>query len=209
MTQLNSLMRNYGTIQNSMELLMRPIALSDREGAGTLAVIESRIRFDNVRFHYTPAQDGDRRCLPYGRTRPEGWPGGSVGCREVHAGQPPFALLRPGERAHHYRWPGYRRSHPEFTSGADQRRHSGYVVDCTGRSATTSCSDGPAPMRRPSLPQRKRPRPGRLSADLKDQHGRSGLDAHVGERGVKLSRRPAPAYRHRAGHAEGRADSGA
>ena len=54
MTQLNSLMRNYGTIQNSMKLLTRPIVLKDREGAGILRVTESRIRFDRVMLKDAP-----------------------------------------------------------------------------------------------------------------------------------------------------------
>ena len=53
MTQLNSLMRNYGTIQNSAELLAQPIVLKDWDDAGTLKITESRICFEDVRFHYT------------------------------------------------------------------------------------------------------------------------------------------------------------
>ena len=42
-------------------------------------------------------------------------------------------------------------------------------------------------------------------AGLTDPKGRKGYDAHVGERGVKLSGRPAPARGHRPRDAEGRA----
>jgi ATP-binding cassette subfamily B multidrug efflux pump len=52
MTQLNSIMRNLGSIQNSAELISRPIALRDREGAGELIAGEPEIRFENIRFHY-------------------------------------------------------------------------------------------------------------------------------------------------------------
>ncbi|MDX3926892.1 MAG: ABC transporter ATP-binding protein [Shinella sp.] len=52
MTQLNSIMRNIGTIQNSAELISQPIGLVDRPGAGVLTVTKPEIRFENIRFHY-------------------------------------------------------------------------------------------------------------------------------------------------------------
>jgi len=52
MNQLNGLMRNYGTAQNSAELIARPLGLVDVVGAKPLAVKEGRIRFEAVRFHY-------------------------------------------------------------------------------------------------------------------------------------------------------------
>ena len=44
--------------------------------------------------------------------------------------------------------------------------------------------------------------------DLVDHNGRSGYDAHLGERGVKTQRRPAPAHRPGARNIEGCTDSG-
>ncbi|MCM2477463.1 ABC transporter ATP-binding protein [Rhizobium sp. CG5] len=52
MTQLNSIMRNIGTIQNSAELISKPIGLTDAEDAAPLAVREPEIRFEDVSFHY-------------------------------------------------------------------------------------------------------------------------------------------------------------
>jgi ATP-binding cassette subfamily B multidrug efflux pump len=52
MTQLNSLMRNFGTVQNSAELIARPIELVDPANASELVVSEPSIRFENVTFHY-------------------------------------------------------------------------------------------------------------------------------------------------------------
>lgn len=52
MTQLNGIMRNIGTIQNSAELISKPIGLTDRQQAATLAIREPEIRFENVSFHY-------------------------------------------------------------------------------------------------------------------------------------------------------------
>ena len=52
MNQLNGLMRNFGTAQNSAELVGRPLGLVDVPGAATLVVTKAEIRFDHVSFHY-------------------------------------------------------------------------------------------------------------------------------------------------------------
>ncbi len=52
MNQLNNLMRNYGTAQNSAELIARPLGLVDAPDAKPLAVTRAAIHFDHVRFHY-------------------------------------------------------------------------------------------------------------------------------------------------------------
>lgn len=52
MNQLNGLMRNFGTAQNSAELIGRPLGLVDAPDATPLVVTEARIRFDHVGFHY-------------------------------------------------------------------------------------------------------------------------------------------------------------
>ena len=55
MNQLNGLMRNWGTAQNSAELISRPIGLVDAPGAKPLAVPLGGIRFDKVSFRYENA----------------------------------------------------------------------------------------------------------------------------------------------------------
>ena len=52
MNQLNGLMRNYGTAQNSAELIGRPLGLVDVPDAKPLAVTAGNIHFDNISFHY-------------------------------------------------------------------------------------------------------------------------------------------------------------
>jgi ATP-binding cassette subfamily B multidrug efflux pump len=49
MTQLNSLMRNLGTVQNSADMVARPVGLPDRQEAGELEVEKAAIRFDRMR----------------------------------------------------------------------------------------------------------------------------------------------------------------
>ncbi|MHA6691011.1 ABC transporter ATP-binding protein [Devosia sp. A449] len=52
MNQLNGLMRNYGTAQNSAELIARPLGLVDAPNAVPLHVTAGRIHFEAVGFHY-------------------------------------------------------------------------------------------------------------------------------------------------------------
>src|SRR6185437_13953215 len=52
MNQLNGLMRNFGTAQNSAELVGKPLLLVDAPGAKPLVVSAGAIRFDHVTFHY-------------------------------------------------------------------------------------------------------------------------------------------------------------
>ncbi|MEW7006390.1 ABC transporter ATP-binding protein [Lentilitoribacter sp. EG35] len=52
MTQLNALMRNYGTIQNSAELISRPIGLADKDDASELSITDAHINFEDVCFNY-------------------------------------------------------------------------------------------------------------------------------------------------------------
>ena len=56
MNQLNNLMRNYGTAQNSADLIARPLGLVDVPDAKPLVVTEGgRIQFQNIDFRYGEA----------------------------------------------------------------------------------------------------------------------------------------------------------
>jgi ATP-binding cassette, subfamily B, multidrug efflux pump len=52
MTQLNALMRNYGTVQNAMDMIAAPIALEDRAHAKDAQPLKHAIALEHVRFHY-------------------------------------------------------------------------------------------------------------------------------------------------------------
>ena len=52
MNQLNGMMRNFGTAQNSAEIVARPLGLVDAPDAKPLVVSNAAIRFDNVSFKY-------------------------------------------------------------------------------------------------------------------------------------------------------------
>ena len=186
MTQLNSLMRNYGTIQNSMELLMRPIALSDRDGAGTLAVTESRIRFDHVQFQYTPLKTViDDVSL----TVEPGQKVGLVGPSGAGKSTLVNLLLR------FYDLEGGRITiDDQDIAGVTQsslREQISVVTQDTSlmhRSIRDNILLGrPGADEAAVIAAAQKAEAWPFICELRDQHGRSGLDAHVGERGVKLS----------------------
>ena len=53
--QLNGLFRNMGTIQDSADTLVRPVAVRDRPDAADLVISRGRIAFEGVKFHYGKA----------------------------------------------------------------------------------------------------------------------------------------------------------
>ncbi|MGL4405607.1 MAG: ABC transporter ATP-binding protein, partial [Notoacmeibacter sp.] len=52
MTQLNGLMRNFGTMQNTMDLVAKPFTIVDRSDAKTAGSLRGQIHLQNVGFHY-------------------------------------------------------------------------------------------------------------------------------------------------------------
>jgi ABC-type multidrug transport system, ATPase and permease components len=52
MNQLNALMRNFGVAQNAAELISQPLRLVDAPDAVPLKVNKGEVRFENVSFHY-------------------------------------------------------------------------------------------------------------------------------------------------------------
>ncbi len=186
MTQLNALMRNIGTVQNSAEMIARPIGLGDRPDAQPLLVRKARVRFENLSFGYS----ADRQVISGLNLALE--PGMKIGLvGRSGAGKSTLVnlLLR------FYDLEGGR----ILIDGQDiaavtqdsLRQQIGMVTQDTAllhRSIRENIVFG-------------RPDAGdeavRLAAEqaeawdfigrLTDQKGRKGLDAHVGERGVKLS----------------------
>jgi ATP-binding cassette, subfamily B, multidrug efflux pump len=50
--QLNGLFRHFGSLQDSMETIVKPILLMDKPEAPHLNVSKGGVRFENIRFHY-------------------------------------------------------------------------------------------------------------------------------------------------------------
>ena len=186
MAQLNGLMRNFGTIQNSMDLIARPIGLTDRPGAGDLAVGRGAIRFEAIRFHY--GRGGgviDELTLDVA-------PGEKVGIvGRSGAGKSTLVnlLLR------FYDLEGGRIL-VDGTDIATVRQESlraqiGMVTQDTSllhRSIRENLRFGrPEADDAQLIEAARKAEAWSFIETVRDQKGRIGLDAHVGERGVKLS----------------------
>jgi ATP-binding cassette, subfamily B, multidrug efflux pump len=186
MWSLSSLFQNLGVIREGMETIAQPIALQDAPDARELAVTEGEMVFDRVSHHY-------------GR--------GSGGLREISL------VIRPGEKVGLVGRSGAGKSTLVnlllrfFDTEGGAIRIDGQDV----RSVTQDSLRGQIGMvtQDPSLLHRSvranilYGRPGATEAEmveaaehaeahafilgLADMNGRTGYDAHVGERGVKLS----------------------
>ncbi|TDH34383.1 ABC transporter ATP-binding protein [Pseudohoeflea suaedae] len=186
MTQLNGIMRNIGTIQNSAELISQPIGLTNAPDARPLEVEEAGIVFDQVSFGY------DRELPVLDKLSLKVKPGEKVGLvgrsgagkstlvnlllrfYDVDTGK----ILIDGQDIAH------------VTQGS-LRRHIGMVTQDTAllhRSIRDNIAFGrPDADDADILTAARRAEAATFISGLVDQKGRRGLDAHVGERGVKLS----------------------
>jgi len=186
MSQLNGIMRNVGTIQNSAELVSRNIDLVDAPEAGDLVVREAGIVFENVGFAYHQGMvviDGFSLNIA---------PGEKVGL-VGRSGAGKSTLVNLLLRFHD------RDSGRIVIDGQDiaevkqdsLRRQVGMVTQDTAllhRSIRDNIAIGkPEASDAEILRAAQRAEAATFIAELRDQKGRSGLDAQVGERGVKLS----------------------
>ena len=186
MTQLNSLLRNFGTIQNSMETVARPLVVADAPYASELKVTQGAIRFDHVTFHY-----GKDSGLFDDLTL------------EVRAGEKVGLVGRSGAgkstlvnlMLRFYDVAGGRiliDGQDISQVGQDSLRASiGMVTQDTSllhRSVRENILYGRPEAGEAQLAEAAhRARADEFIATLADPKGRTGYDAHVGERGVKLS----------------------
>ena len=183
---ITALFENIGTVQNGMETIALPTSVVDRPQAETLAVTKGRIGFDGIRFHY--GKDGgviENLTLEIA-------PGEKVGLvGRSGAGKSTLVnlLLR------FYDLEGGRIT-IDGQDIADVSQNSlraaiGMVTQDTSllhRSIRDNIIYG-----RPDTSDEEMLAAARKAAahdfilDLSDRKGRTGYDAHVGERGVKLS----------------------
>ncbi|QRM56292.1 ABC transporter ATP-binding protein [Sinorhizobium sp. BG8] len=186
MTQLNGIMRNIGTIQNSAELISQPIGLVDCADAKALVIARPEIRFENVRFHYG-RESGVMENLSL-VIRP-GEKVGIVGRSGAGKSTLVNLLLR------FYDLEGGRilvDGHDISKVTQESLRASiGMVSQDTSllhRSIRDNILFGKADAGEAEMIEAARKAEALDFIErLEDQRGRKGFDAHVGERGVKLS----------------------
>ncbi|MFK0384322.1 ABC transporter ATP-binding protein [Agrobacterium sp. NPDC090273] len=186
MTQFNGIMRNFGTVQNAAELISQPIDLVDVPDATVLAVRKPAIRFDNVSFHY--GRSGgviDNLNLDIAAGEKVGIVGRSGAGKstlvnlllrfyDVESGR----IMIDGQDI-------------SKVTQESLRAHIGMVTQDTSllhRSIRDNIMFGRQDATEAQLLEAvRRAKADDFIARLEDQRGRKGLDAHVGERGVKLS----------------------
>ncbi|MEM8841826.1 MAG: ABC transporter ATP-binding protein, partial [Pseudomonadota bacterium] len=186
MWTLSTLFQNIGTVQEGIETVSQPLRLKDRPGAGELELTKGEVRFEHITHRYGRRAGGvaDINLTIHGGERV-----GLVG--SSGAGKSTFVnlVLRffdPDK--------GRVLIDGQELAGMTQdsvRHHISMVTQETAllhRSIRDNIRYGKPEASDEDVWQAAR----LVSADgfipdLVDQHGRSGMDAHVGERGVRLS----------------------
>ncbi len=184
--QLNGLFRHFGSLQDSMETVVRPIRLSDKPGARELTVSRGQVRFENIRFHYGK-KDGvidhlDLTIKPGERVGLVGPSGAgkttlaSLLLRffDVEAGR----ILIDGQDVKDVTQDSLRRSIGMVTQDPSLLHRSIRENILYGRTSASEAELLEAVRKAHAL---------EFIQKLEDQRGRKGFDAFAGERGVKLS----------------------
>jgi ATP-binding cassette, subfamily B, multidrug efflux pump len=186
MTQLNSLLRNFGTIQNSMETVARPQLVPDAPGAKPLIVSKGEIRFEAVKFHY---DKGEGLFEQLNLVIKPGEKIGLVGRSGAGKSTLVNLLLRFYDIES-----GTITIDGQNIAGVTQdslRGHIGMVSQDTAllhRSVRDNILYGrPHATDEDMHEAARRSEADRFIQMLNDPKGRTGYEAHVGERGVKLS----------------------
>ena len=186
MWEMSSLFEHIGTVQDGINTLSRPIAITDAQGATPLQVSRGEIRFDNVSFAY----GGERQVVEHLHLTIR--PGEKIGLvGRSGAGKSTIVnlLLR------FYDVEGGRilidgQDIREVTQDS-LRAQVGMVTQDTSllhRSVRDNLLYGrPDASEAQMVAAAKKAEAHEFIQELTDPHGRRGYDAHVGERGVKLS----------------------
>ncbi|MCD7059522.1 ABC transporter ATP-binding protein [Pelagibacterium xiamenense] len=186
MGQLNGMMRHFGIVQNAMETIARPLELVDARDAKPLEVENAAVDFENVRFHY-----GRDKGVIEGLNISIA-PGEKIGLvGQSGAGKSTLVnlLLRFYDLE----------SGRILIDGQDisevtqesLRANIGVVSQDTAllhRSVRANIMFGKTGASEAEMiAAAKRAEAHDFIMELEDHRGRTGYDAHVGERGVKLS----------------------
>jgi ATP-binding cassette, subfamily B, multidrug efflux pump len=184
--QLNGLFRNMGTLQDSMDMIVRPIEVQDRNNAGRLQVSRPGISFRSVRFHYGKKNGViDNLSLSISPGERVGIVGPSGAGKttllnlllrfyDVESGQ----ILIDGHDISTISQRSLRQSVGMVTQDTSLLHRSIRENILYGRPEASEDDMRKAAERAHAL---------QFIESLEDRQGRQGFDARVGERGVKLS----------------------
>ena len=186
MWEISSLFENIGTVQDGINTLTKPQLIEDNPNATTLKVTQSRVQFDNVSFAYSP----DKPILSHLNL-------------DIQAGEKIGLVGRSGAGKStlinlllHFYEPQQGRI---LIDGQDisqvtqdsLRAQIGMVTQDTSllhRSVRENILYGkPDASEAELIAAAQQAEADEFIAQLTDPSGRTGFDAHVGERGVKLS----------------------
>ena len=189
---ITSLFENIGAVQNGIETISQPIDIVDVEDAKTLEVSEGRLKFNAVGFHYEEKKSELTPNIVIDDCSFEVAPGEKIGF-VGRSGAGKSTLVNLLMRFHDVQ------SGAICIDGQDIRevtqnslRQSIAVVTQDTSLLHRSIRDNIRYGRREATDDDVIRAANRAEAmsfipDLSDPFGRTGLDAHVGERGVKLS----------------------
>lgn len=186
MFQVTSLFENIGTVQNGIETIARAHSVSDAPDAQPLTVTAGEVQFDRVRFNYG---EGKAALNGIDLTIAPGEKIGLVGPSGAGKSTLVNVFLRLYDLSEgRIRIDGQDIAHVTQDS---LRAHIGMVTQDTSllhRSIRANIAYGrPGASDAEIIEAARRAHAWDFIPDLRDNKGRSGLDAHVGERGVKLS----------------------
>lgn len=186
MWETASLFENIGTVQDGISTIALPHQVRDQQNAGTLAVPKGEIRFEHVAFHYGQPgglfEDLDLTIRPGEKV-------GLVG----RSGAGKSTLVSLLLRFHDVEQGRILIDGQDIASVTQEslRANIGMVTQDTSllhRSVRDNIRYGkPDATEEQVIEAARRAHAWEFIPALADSKGRTGLDAHVGERGVKLS----------------------
>jgi ATP-binding cassette subfamily B multidrug efflux pump len=186
MWETAGLFENIGTVFDGKEMLSQAYAVTDAPNAGTLAVTDGRVRFEDITFHYGK-EDGVIEKLDL--DIPPGQKVGIVG----RSGAGKTTLVNLLLRLHDLEGGQILIDGQDISTVTQDslRSQIGVVTQDTAlmhRSVGDNIAYGrPNATEDDIMAAARGARADAFIDDLNDQQGRIGLEAHVGERGVKLS----------------------
>ncbi|MFK3944813.1 ABC transporter ATP-binding protein [Pseudomonas fulva] len=183
---VNGIFENIGMVQDGLQTIAQTVTVTDRPAAPALKVTQGAVRFENVRFHYGEARnviEGLNLAIRPGEKIGLIGPSGAgkstlvnllLRLYDVQGGQ---ILIDDQDIAQ--------------VSQASLRAQIGMITQDTSllhRSIRENLLYGRPDATDAQLQEAvRRARADEFIPHLSDAQGRTGLDAHVGERGVKLS----------------------